>query len=123
MITISSVHLPVLNSLLFIRDPTLDATPEIDEPSGVWSIPTCIAVGCLPDCEGTTEVTIGAGREFDGKGSLVFDGRLDTPSRIVLVETVLWQTVLEKPVAGVGTRVRIWTNGLQATDKVMIGLD
>ena len=123
MNTISSVHLPVLNSLLFIRDSTLTDTPEIDGLSNVWSLPTCIAVSCLPDCEGTTEVMIGAGREFDGKGSLVFDGRLDTPSRIVLVETVLWQTVLEKPVAGVGTRVRIWTNGLQATDKVMIGLD
>jgi hypothetical protein len=112
-----------LNSLLFIQDPTLDATPEIDGLLNVWSIPTCIAVGCLPDCEGTTEVTIGAGRELEGKGSLLFDGRLDTPSRTVIVETVLRQKILEKIVPGAATRVRIWTNGGRAPDKVMIGLD
>jgi len=123
MITISSVYLPVMNSLLFIQDPTLDATPEIDRLSGVWSIPTCIAVGCLPDCEGATEVTIGAGRELEGKGSLVFDGRLETPSRTVIVETALRQKILEKIVPGTATRVRIWTNGRIDTDKVIVGLD
>jgi hypothetical protein len=112
-----------LNSLLFIRDSTLDATPAIDGLSNVWSIPTCIAVSCLPDCDGTTEVTIGAGRELEGKGFLQFDGRLDTPSRTVIVETVLSQKILEKTVPGAATRVRIWTNGLQDTDKVIVGLD
>jgi hypothetical protein len=123
MTTISSVHLPVLNSLLFIRDPTIADKLEIDGLSNVWSIPTCIAICCLPDCEGATAVTIGAGHELEGKGTLVFDGRLDTPSRTVVVETVLWEKVLEKPVASASTRVRIWTNGRKDTDKVMIGLD
>jgi hypothetical protein len=123
MITISTVHLPVLNSLLFIRDATLADTPEIDGLSDVWSIPTCIAVGCLPDCDGTTEVTIGAGPELEGSGSLLFDGRLETPSRTVIVETVLWQKILEKIVPGAATRVRIWTNRRRAPDKVIIGLD
>ncbi len=121
--TSNSVHLRVLNSLLFIRDARARHIPEIDGNSSVWSTTSCVAVSCLPDCDGETEVTIGSAYEVKQRGSPLFDGRLSTPSRTVIVETVLAERLLERNVPNLHTRVRIWTNGLRDTDRVIVGLE
>jgi hypothetical protein len=119
-----SVSLSVLNSLLFVRDPSTSGVPEIDGQATVWSTPTCVAISCLPDSEGETEISIGYGDEFgSSRWPLVFDGKLDTPSRTVVVETIHPRTVVEVSVPTRDTRVRVWTNGHPATDKVAIGVD
>ena len=119
----NSVRLSVLNSLLFVRDAVSRNLPEIDGNSAIWSTASCVAVSCLPDCDGQTGVTIGSAQEVGQRGNPLFDGRLMTPSRNVIVETVLGQTILAKTVPNLDTRVRIWTNGLRDTDTVTIALD
>jgi hypothetical protein len=110
--------------LLFVRDPSTRGVPAIDGDGAVWSTPTCIAISCLPDSEGETELKIGRGEEIDAVGwPLVLDGSIETPSRAVIVETVHPGTVCEVSVPTTDTRVRVWTNGHPATDKVMIALD
>jgi hypothetical protein len=119
----ASVRIPVLNSLLIIRDASTDDLPEIDGNSAVWSTTSCVVVSCLPDCDGETEVTMGEAVEVGSGGKALFDGRLRTPSRLLIVETVLRKSILELEVPNPDTRVRIWTNGLRDTDKVAIGVE
>ena len=120
--TLDSVRLPVLNSLIFLRDEQTRNIPEINGIGAVWSTTSCVAVGCLPDCDGETEVIIGPADEVAKDGTLLFDRSLATPSGSVVVETVLSETILQIGVPTSQTRVRIWTNGLRDTDKVIIGL-
>jgi hypothetical protein len=120
--TLKSARLPVLNSLLFIRDGRTRNLPEIDGNGAVWSTASCVAVSCLPDCDGETEVTLGPSSEIGKRGTLLFDRPLETPSRIVIVETVLGKEVLQIGVPNLQTRVHIWTNGARDTDEVIVAL-
>lgn len=119
----SSTRVPVLNSLVFIRDPTIEELPKIDGLSAVWVTTSCVAVSCLPDSEGETNIAIGPAQEIGLSGKPLFDGWLKTPSRALVVETVLKEAIVETRVPNLNTRVRIWTNGHRATDFVIIGLE
>lgn len=119
----STIHVPVLNSLLFIRDSETVDLPEIDGSASSWSTEYCVAVSCRPDCDGPTAVTMDTIRNLRPDGILLLDYRLKTPSRKVIVEGVLANKILEAAVAGEITRVRIWTDGHRDTETVIIGLN
>jgi hypothetical protein len=89
----------------------------------VWSTSSCVAVSCLPDADGPTEVTIGTQPQVDRNDVLIFDNWLQTPSRRLQVETVLAETLFSGSVSQPSTRVRIWTNGRQDTDRVIVGFE
>jgi hypothetical protein len=113
-----------LNSLLFIKDAHGRDLPIIDRNGPIWSTRSCVAVGCMPDCDGPTEVIIGDTAALQiSSGKLVFDACLDTPTRKLVVETVLGEKILEQNVPGPTTHVRIWTDGSLDTDRVIIGLE
>jgi hypothetical protein len=119
-----SISVPVLNSLIFIRDSKLEDLPEIDGLADFyWATRSCVAVSCLPDSEGKTTITIGTGLEIGQKKVPLFDRKIETPSRTIHVETVLANTILTAKVSGPQTRLRIWTNGHRATDSVIVALD
>ena len=121
--TLIAAHLRVLNSLLFIKDGSVDDLPTVDGNGFVWSTSSCVAVSCLPDCDGVTEIVVGDLAEVQsGAAKLVFDQPLETPSRLVVVQTVIGGRILQKEVRGASTHLRIWTNGSRDTDKVIIGL-
>lgn len=120
--TSKSIKIPVLNSLLYIRDPSTHDLPEIDGLSAVWSTPSCVAVSCLPDSEGATKVTLATDGAPAARGALLVDSLLFTPSHEVIVETVLAEKLLDARVGGQSTRVRVWTSGHRATDTVDIVL-
>jgi hypothetical protein len=117
-----STNLRVLNSLLYVRDARKVDLPDIDGKGASWFTSSCVAVSCLPDCDGPTTIAIGAASELEVSGKPLFDKALKTPSRKIIVETVLDEIVLEQAVSGDITRVRIWTNGFRDTDRVIIGL-
>lgn len=120
--TVSSGHVAVLNSLLFIRDRSIRDIPEIDGNSAVWSTISCIAVSCLPDCEGETEVVIGTAQEVGLERTPLFDSQLKTPSRTIIVETVLGKKILEMRWPNASAQLKIWTNGARDTNTVVIGV-
>jgi hypothetical protein len=118
-----SMRVAVLNSLLFIRDRSIEDIPQVDGNGAAWSTSSCIAVSCLPDCDGDTEIMIGPAKDVARTGIPLLDSQLHTPSRTVIVESVTRQVLLVMHVPHADTRVRIWTNGHRATDTVVIGLD
>lgn len=117
-----STSVPVLNSLLFIRDPTIGDRLEIDGIGAVWSSEALVAVSCVPDADGDTAIRIGWDHEITPDVSLVFDGPLNTPSGTIVVETVPAVPVLQMTGLPERTRVRIWTDGGRAAERVTIGL-
>lgn len=113
----------VLNSLLYIRDPAINELPEIWDLLRIWATPSCVAVSCLPDSEGETEIVIGDSEDVALGAPPLFQGQIRTPSRTFIVETVDEEILLQVIVPSVETAIRIWTNGHPATDRVVIGLD
>jgi hypothetical protein len=96
--------------------------PKIERGSSIWSTSACIAVGCTPDVDGETKIAIGASEEVGLVGKPAFDGELETPSQVVSVDVVPGKKVLEQPVPGTSTRVRIWVNHPVEPNNVTIGL-
>ena len=121
--TTVSTRIPVLNAIIFVRDPTSGPCPEPDDEGEVWATRTCIAIGTLPDSEGDTEIVLGQLDRVGSKLSLLFEGPLATPSREVVVQIVPGETILSTKVAGPTSRVRVWTTGLPASDRVVIEAD
>jgi hypothetical protein len=107
-----------------------DPTSKVDVPEWekggqrvVVATDTCISCVCLPDMDGETEFTLGTGGEVAMQASPIFEGKLKTPGRKIVLETVEGNQVLEIPTAATETRVRIWTNRKLAPDKVRIAID
>lgn len=121
--TLVAAHVRVLNSLLFVKDADAKTLPVIDGNGAVWSTPSSVAIGCMPDCDGVTEIILGDLSEIQGNElKLLFEGQLETPSRRLIVQTVLAEKVLQRDVSDTATRLQVWTNGLRDTDKIVVGV-
>lgn len=119
----STVTLAPPNSVLFIADASKGEVPEFIPDLLVLSTDSMISMGCLPDVDGETTVTLGNGADVIRPAELVFDGMLKTPTRRVVVATVEDDMVLAAVVPNVETRIRIWTNRTREPDEVVIGWD
>lgn len=119
---VESINWHALNCLIFISDPKSKDTPEIDGIGGLWTTSECVAVGCLPDSDGPTKITLGPVKEVGTHNKLLFDGAVKTPSRKLSVGSVLAETIIETDVPNTVTHLKIWTNGHPASDIVIIGV-
>ena len=111
------------NSIVFISDPNGGEAPDPVWGAMILSTPSCISVGCLPEVDGETEITLGPAQEVDTGDLPDFTGTLETPNRRVVVSTVEEETILEAPVPGTKTGVRVWLSHPRWPEKVIIGLE
>jgi hypothetical protein len=118
----TSAKIAVPNALILISDVDGGKPPELMQGRLVAATPSCIAVGCMADSNGETEIIIGTEQGLRRGGDLVFEGELATPSRSVAVWTVRREIILRGPVAHSSTRVRIWVNHPTEPDTVTIVL-
>ena len=118
-----SVKVAPSYSLIFVADPNGGEPPEPVEGAIIQSTPSCISVGCYPEIDGETEITLGPVSEVDPGAPPSFTGYLETPNRAVAVSTVEGKTILEVPVANTKTGVRIWLSHPQWPEKVIVGLE
>lgn len=113
--------LPVLNSLVFVSDGASREVPDIDGLSHVWRNSTGIAVSCLPDCDGDTEVILSTSEPPSDSGLVqIFDGIIEVPSGRLIVEVLPDITVFRVPIPDLECRIRVWTDGLQDTKVVFL---
>jgi hypothetical protein len=117
----TSSRLAVPNALILISDVGGGTAPDIMRRTLIASTPSCIAVGCMSDCNGETEVTLGATQEIGRRHRPAFEGELATPNRAIAVRTVLRGTISQVRVPDLRTKVRVWVNHPQEPDKVIIG--
>jgi hypothetical protein len=122
--TTSSVKIAPPNSLIFISDVDGGVVPDPDRiarTAGIVSTDSCVAVCCLAEMDGKTEITMGPAAEIKLSDNPAFDGMLSTPTRTLVVSTVDWQKLLEATVPTQQTRLRVWTNRRREPDKVSVG--
>lgn len=110
------------NSLLLVAGTGGGEIPESFGGAMIASTSTCIAIGCRSEADGETEVILGRAEEIDPGDNPCFEDFLETPTRRILIRTVLGDTLLEAPVPDVRTGLRIWLNDNAEPDRIMIGI-
>lgn len=117
-----STRLAPPNSLVLIEDPSGGEIPDSMNQSLISATDSCIAVGCRAEDDGETEIVLGNCNKVDTGEQPMFDGLLRTPTRKLVVRTVLGITLLEMPVSETQTRLRIWVNDPTEPDRIAIGI-
>jgi hypothetical protein len=119
---VSSIEVAAPNALLLISD-IGGGTPPDAIPEGLFaSTPSCIAVGCMSDTNGKTQVTLGTMQELRPRDPPAFDSQLETPSHAISIWTVEHETIAQKAVLDRKTRVRVWVNHPSEPNDVVIAL-
>jgi hypothetical protein len=76
----ASIRLRIPNAFVLIKDAGLWDVPESMRGGAIVSTPSCLAVSCLPDMDGDTEIRIVKMLDAPLGGVLLFEGVLATPS-------------------------------------------
>jgi hypothetical protein len=120
--TDKSVRVAVPNGVIFITDSRGGTPPVPVRGAMVLSTPSCVAVGCMIDCEGLTDIRVTDG-EPQFSSLPLFQGSLETPSRAIVIWAVGGEKLLEVDVAREVTQLRIWVNHPTEPDEVVIGIE
>lgn len=106
---------PVLNSLVFILDAKHSVSPHVDGIGAYWKTDSCIAVGCLPDSDGETEIVLTTENAAPEGLKFLVAVRLVTPSKRIAIELVPRRRIAELEVPSKSTTLEIWTDGYRDT--------
>ena len=87
------------------------------------STPSCIAIGCKAEIDGSTDVTLGPMHELSRADKPTFEGTLETPSRSIAVSIVPNKRILQIQVPTTRTRVRVWANDAWEPDRLIIAVE
>ena len=107
----------------FISDPSSDNSPIQGESLKPLSDGQCISVPCRYAEEGETDLTICIDEEVDTQARPQFDDFIPTPSGEVLFADANLAALAIVPVQEMRTRVRIWTDGSQLPDRIIVALN
>lgn len=110
------------NSLILIEDSQGGEIPSTMSGQLIANTSSCIAVGCLSEFDGETEIVLGEAGKIAPPAQLVFDGMIPARSKNVTVRTVLGELIAEQAVHSLNVRVFIWVNDSNEPDKIWIGL-
>ena len=102
------------------------ASGQIPEDMGnklVSATLSCIAVGCLSELDGMTEIYLGQLNEVRPQEILVFDGEVSTLSKKLSICSVMNEELLSTAVAGSTTRVMIFANDTIEPDRIYVLFD
>jgi hypothetical protein len=111
-----------VNSILFISDVNGGEVPEWVRGKMILATPSCLSFQCYPEQDGPTEITLGSLDELDRREVPAFEGKLETPSRQLVISTVDRETVLQMQVKNAQTQVKIWLSHPQWPENVIIGV-
>lgn len=110
-------------SIVAVEDFSGGEPPELIGSSRLVATDSCIAVGTQCEADAETEFRLGTRIEVDPGSPPVFQGSLKTPSRKVVIRSVLGDVILQMPVLGAETTISIWTNHPTAPDQIIVGVE
>jgi hypothetical protein len=110
------------NSVILISDLDGGEIPRKMGKSLVSATNTCVAVGCLSEDDGLTELMLVPLEEVNCTDQPVYEGLLQTPLRRVVIYSVLGQPLLEMLVRQKLTKIKVWANHLNEPDKITVGV-
>ena len=125
MTVIKTAKIAPPNSQVVIVDPKRRKieVPQWQELAPFIATSSCILVLCYPEVDGETEIALGTVREVDPGSKPIFDGHLLTPSKILAIETVYGDAILQIPTSDVQTKLRIWSDAIKWPTKIMVGIE
>ena len=106
----------------FISDPAARNSPHQVERPTVISSGDCLSVLCQYADEGQTELIVGDFDEVADEGGLAYDGSIPTPNKVLWFADAELTELARVPVSTNVTRLRIFTDGLQFPERVVIGI-
>lgn len=121
MNTISALVSPPY-SLVLLLDPTMGIVPQTMAGGLIAATDSCVAVGCKAVDDGGTKITLGPEDAVDPGYEPVFEGGIETPSRILEVQSIVGTTILRTEVQDPQTRVAIWVNDPKEPDEITVGI-
>jgi hypothetical protein len=107
------------HSIVFISDRSVCDIPETLAGNLVTYTRSCVVVGTLAFMDGSTRVSLDRHHEPHDL-ALVFDGLLETPSKVLSVSTSHDETLMELELETERTRVRIWVNDPREPDDIRV---
>lgn len=114
-----SARVGVPNAVILIMGHASGQVPESMGGQLVAASRSCVAVGTLGEPDGMVDITLADDAALTG-GHLVFDGVVETPGLTIAVCSVLDEKILETPVVGRRTRVRVLVNDLREPNDVRV---
>lgn len=115
-----AVRCTPMNSIVFIHDSAGADGPLPYEHFYILANDQAIIVGCYPEQDGETAITLAGGDEIQMPMEPDFDGTIRTPSCRVVVTTVESEELLDQPVAETMTRIRVWRSHPKWPEQVTI---
>ena len=109
-------------SLALIVGSSKGTVPETIEGKLISATSDCIAVGCRAEYDGDTHFILGDKDTVDPGFPPLFSGWLETPSDIIMVNTVLGETILQAAAQGGRTAISVWANDAHEPDEIRIGI-
>ncbi|MGH9928120.1 MAG: hypothetical protein ACREA9_02720 [Pyrinomonadaceae bacterium] len=110
------------NSVVLLSDAMGGEIPPTMHGKTISATDSCVAVGCMAEDDGETEFTLGTLSELERPEPPAYQGVLKTPSRRVVLRSVLGGELLSLRVNGDVTRVTIWTNDISEPDHVVVAV-
>lgn len=108
------------NSLILIGDPACDP-PESMSGGLVGVSPGCVAVGTLSEADGATRIyLVEDGHLPDSTTELAFSGEIETPSRRLVVSSVLDDIFFDRGVSSQSVFVQVWVNDEAEPDQIAV---
>lgn len=111
------------NSLILVMDFASGKVPEAMGSGLVSATESCVAVGCLPEHDGPTEIHLGHTHEIPPTVALVFDGDICTANKRLSICSVMNEELLATGVTGHKTHVTIFANDPMEPDKIFVLFD
>lgn len=117
----SKIIRPV-NSLIFVSDPAGGEVPDWEYGKLILWTKSCISIACYPEQDGPTNVILGDINDVYPGLPPQYAGELLIPNRVVSVQTVTHEMIVQFDVGKDRVDVRIWLNHSRWPDEVRIGV-
>lgn len=114
------------NSVVFVTDVRGGMPPQYEDGKLINHNEFCVGIVCYPEIDGETEIVL-AGAFENGFSEMItglelaYDGNIATPSKVLLISTVMDEPVLQEAVPETVTRLRVWISHPKWPEKVVIG--
>lgn len=110
------------NSLILVEDSSGGEVPLSMNESLTSFTSTCLAIGCLSDMDGETNIGIGYFDYLDEGVNLAFSGSLETPNLKIAINAVFGLRLLETKFKQIKTQIEVWVNHSIEPDRIIVRL-
>jgi hypothetical protein len=115
-----SISISPPNSLILVMDFAAGSVPKAMGNWLVSATESCVAVGCLSEHDGPTEIHLGQAHEVTPAEALVFEGEIFTPNKKLSICSATNEELLSTEVTGNKTHVTIFANDPMEPDRIFV---